>query len=307
MGFESQGLIRTAPNTNSGWLYTLGILFFISCFLCFYDCINNFLINKKFPTENEGAKFRGVILFFCGWLMFQRFLMTFIPTVKNLYVIFLFHQSVPIYLQFAIFSSFVLFLTRIVYYRKGNEKMLKRFFHPFLFFLHLITLVAVFYYPYYMQEHVSIKNFHSGNFGFATVVYSIFSIFSLFFVVKVYKAVTRFRIGFKNKTKVVQTLFLISIISILYLIQAIYGFFALIKHNTVNDITDRWYLKNDHRYYIWILFWFIITEIAPIITIFVIFHLSLRRTNKAMKVEIKILENDKESELLSSTESSDEY
>ncbi|KAJ3445217.1 hypothetical protein M0812_11084 [Anaeramoeba flamelloides] len=185
--------------------------------------------------------------------------------------------------------------------------MLKKFFQPFLLVLHLITLVAVFYYPYYMQKHVSIKNFHSGNFGFATVVYSIFSIFSLFFVVKVYKAVSRFRFGFKNKTKVVQTLFLISLISILYLIQAIYGFFALIKHNKANDITNGWYSNNDHRYYIWVFFWFIITEIAPIITIFVIFHLSLRRTNKAIKVEIKILENDKESELFSSTETSDEY
>ncbi|KAJ6241873.1 integral membrane protein [Anaeramoeba flamelloides] len=151
-------------------------------------------------------------------------------------------------------------------------------------------------------------NFHSGNFGFATVVYLIFSFFSFFFVVKVYRALTKFRIGLKNKTKVLQTLLLISIISILYFIQAIFGFFALIGHNKLNDVTDKWYENNDNAYYVWIFFWFIITEISPIIAIFTIFHLSLKRTKKTMQVEIKILQEEKGEELLGvSDTTSDEY
>ncbi|KAJ6244781.1 tobamovirus multiplication protein 1-like isoform x1 [Anaeramoeba flamelloides] len=282
MKFYLEGLIRTAPNTGSPWFYILGIFYFILAIACFVDAYLNWSIYRTLKGKSEGAKFRVVILFFCGWLMIQRAIMTFVPTVMNIYVIFLFHQSVPLYLQYAIYSTFVLFLTKIVFYSKDNASKLNKLIQPIYGFSHLLLIVGVFIYPWYMTNHINENNFHVGNYGIAMVLYFLLSIFSIGFVLRVYWVIKNFHLNLNKKVKVKQTLFLISVISLLYFIQAIYGFFAIIGKNKIDKWANKKFLAKKSSYYAFIFFYLAITEISPCFIIWTVFHISLKRTRKVI-------------------------
>ncbi|KAJ3439781.1 hypothetical protein M0812_15821 [Anaeramoeba flamelloides] len=142
-----------------------------------------------------------------------------------------------------------------------------------------------------MSKNVTQSNFLVGNYSVAMVIYLLFSVFSFIFVIRIYWVIKLFRFEDKRITKVKQTLFLISIISMFYFIQAIYGFFAIIGENKIDEWSRDKFINEDKIYYIFVFIWLTITEIIPCLIIWVVFHLTLNRTKQTLYAPIEN-END---------------
>ncbi|KAJ3452381.1 hypothetical protein M0812_04148 [Anaeramoeba flamelloides] len=184
------------------------------------------------------------------------------------------------------YSTFVLFLTKIVFYTKDNAKRLNKVIQPIYGFSHLLLIIGGFIYPWYMTNHISKTNFHVGNYGVAMVLYFLLSIFSIGFALRVYWVIKNYHLNLNKKVKVKQTLFLISTISLLYFIQAIYGFFAIIGKNKIDGWANQKFLDRKQSYYVFIFFYLTITEISPILIIWVVFHISLKKTRQVIYTSI---------------------
>ncbi|KAJ3447589.1 tobamovirus multiplication protein 1-like isoform x1 [Anaeramoeba flamelloides] len=154
-----------------------------------------------------------------------------------------------------------------------------------------------------MGKHVSIKNFHIGNFLFAMIVYLILCIFSFIFIVRIYLVIKSSLFGFRRSIKVKKTLIIILIISILYFSQAIYSFFSIIGKNKIDSWATHMYEENDNKYYIFIFIYLAITEIFPCLMIWMVFHISLKRNTSRLSSETPVINQDNNSSELESSDS----
>ncbi|KAJ6236259.1 hypothetical protein M0813_28013 [Anaeramoeba flamelloides] len=73
--------------------------------------------------------------------------------------------------------------------------------------------------------------------------------------------------------------------------MAIYGFFAIIGENKIDEWSRDKFINEDKIYYIFVFIWLTITEIIPCLIIWVVFHLTLNRTKQTLYAPIEN-END---------------
>ncbi|KAJ3446108.1 tobamovirus multiplication protein 1-like isoform x1 [Anaeramoeba flamelloides] len=296
-------LTLTALNTHSGVLYFLGILFFFVGLFCLIDFYRNFR-NYRFNTQDSGSKYRSLILFFSAWLMIQRGVMTFSSTKQNWFIIYLFHQCIPLYLQFSIFSFFVLLLTTKIFSTLGNENLIKNLAYPIFYFLHIFSIIGMVVYALIRNHYPpTIKNYLTGNYIFVTVVFGLLSFFNLFFVIRMFQIQKKFTYRFSHDHKINQTISLMCLLSVIYFSETVWSFLCLVNGNPLNDKLNHELKKQNPSYYVFILVWFLITEIIPVVVIYFVFHLSFQKSHKSSlynKLEGKYIP----SELLESSLSS---
>ncbi|KAJ3451603.1 adenosine receptor [Anaeramoeba flamelloides] len=158
-----------------------------------------------------------------------------------------------------------------------------------------------------MHRHVSMDNFHIGNFLVAMILYLILCIFSFFFVIKVYLVIQRFHFGYRRTVNVRKTLVIILIISSLYLIQAIYSFFAIINKNIIDSWSNKCFKTDNPKYYIYVFWNLTITEIAPCFMIWMVFHITLKRNTSRLLPESAHINKDNTNSEPESSDSEEEY
>ncbi|KAJ3443992.1 integral membrane protein [Anaeramoeba flamelloides] len=129
-----------------------------------------------------------------------------------------------------------------------------------------------------MANSWNTNNFHIGNYLVAMILYFVLSIFSIYYIYKVRKVIKSYHIEIKKLQQIKNSLLLISIISSIYLSQAIYGFFAIIHKNVIDSWANKKFNNENQKYYGFLFAWLTITEIFPNFMIWTVFHLSLIRT-----------------------------
>ncbi|KAJ5077409.1 tobamovirus multiplication protein 1-like isoform x1 [Anaeramoeba ignava] len=258
----------------------LSILYFciglFSLILFFLSLRMKTNIGKRSST----SRFRCSILFMLSFLCFFRSVFFFVHDESNYYFLYFCYYLIPLFVEFLIFSFFMLFITQKIYQFLQNEKTYKKI------VLIYSCLTIIIFSTWIIVSVVEYKNKGEDDFQnevsrFSTIVFAFLVVILGGLAIKMFLSISHFNIKPKQAKRLKIFFALVILYEVIFIVRAIWSFLGMFNKSPLNQKIDYWDKHHTDGIYTTYLIWYLIFEIVPSVVLTISFWWNINSEKKS--------------------------